>query len=548
MKFDTRRLKFHFIVVILCFLLPHCSKTDDTPSSNPHPSTVQPRIGGVYRSPLLNSPASLDPLHVEDIYGISVVNQLFDGLVQFNPDLLITPALAENWQILDDGKVYHFYLRENALFHHGLPVTARDVVFSLCRIVRAEPAPSILPHLMRIVGAVDFRNHERVDLPGVSSIGDREVVVRLEEPYAPFLAAMGMHQAKVVPESEVRRDEPGFGHHPVGSGPFRFTSWGTDMIRLERFQPYYGGPAYLDGLQFIMYPGGKIEEALGDFESKRLHDLPVQGKIRQALAGHTDLIRLHRPSLSLLFYGINCQNGLLRETRLRKALSMAIDRQKLMDNVYQGQFEPARCLLPPGIPGYSPDRQQVVDDPVAALKMLDQSIQERISMAPPLELVSAVQSPIAKAEIEFIRNSWAALGISVESKFILDWAKFQEYIASDAVQIYRYAWFVDFPDPDNIFQALFGSDSKVNFMRFKSGSVDHMLRLARGTLRPMERQVIYQDIEDQILMAQPLIPLVHLSIDHVYQASVHGVLLSALGDHLTSFHRVWLDRATEPSN
>ncbi len=210
MEFDTRRLKFHLIVAILCFLLPHCSKTDDTPTSNHLLSTAQPRIGGVYRSPLLNSPASLDPLYVEDIYGINVVNQLFDGLVQFNPELLITPALAENWQILDDGKVYHFFLRENALFHHGLPVTARDVVFSLSRIVRAEPAPSILPHLMRIIGAVEFRNHERVDLPGVSSIGDREIVVRLEEPYAPFLAAMGMHQTKVVPESEVASRRNGF--------------------------------------------------------------------------------------------------------------------------------------------------------------------------------------------------------------------------------------------------------------------------------------------------------------------------------------------------
>lgn len=548
MKFDTRRLKFHLILVVFCFLLPHCSKTDDTPPRNHPPATAQPRVGGVYRSPLLNSPASLDPLYVEDIYGICVVNQLFDGLVQFDPELLITPALAENWQILEEGKVYHFYLRENALFHNGLPVTARDVVFSLCRILRTEPAPSILPHLMKIVGAAEFRNHKRVDLPGVSSIGDGEVLVRLEEPYAPFLAAMGMHQTKVVPEREVLRDEPGFGHHPVGSGPFRFASWETDTIRLERFQPYYGGPTYLDGLQFVIYPGGKIEEALADFQSKRLHDLPALGKVRQALAGNTDLVKLHRPSLSLLFYGINCQHGLLRDARLRKVLSLAIDRQKMMDSVYQGQFEPARSLLPPGMPGYSPDRQRVIDDPLEAQRMLDQSIREKISLAPPLEVAYAVQSPIAKAEIEYIRNSWAALGISMEPKFILDWARFQEYVGSDAVQMYRYAWFVDMPDPDNIFQALFGSGSKVNYMRFRSGSVDHMLGLGRKTFRPMERQVIYQDIEDQVLMDQPLIPLVHLSIDHVYQSSVHGVVLSALGDHLTRFHRVWLDRSSEPSN
>ncbi|HBZ55995.1 MAG TPA: ABC transporter substrate-binding protein [Syntrophobacteraceae bacterium] len=544
----TRHVRSSLVAFITCLLLFCCSKTDSTPPSKPSPSKPQPCIGGVYRSPLLNSPASLDPVYVEDIYGITVVNQLFDGLVRFNAELLITPALAENWQIEEGGKVYRFFLRENARFHNGLPVTSRDVVFSLRRLIAARPAPSILPHLLRIVGAVEFREHGGIDLPGVYSNGDREVVVRLEEPYVPFLAAMGMHQTKVVPENEVTRSEMGFGRHPIGSGPFSFVSWEDNVIRLGRFPDYYGGPAYLDGLQFVIYPGGKIEEALGDFQGRRLHDLPVLGKVRQALAAQTDLVRLHRPSLSLLFYGINCENGLLREVRLRKALSLAIDRQKLAQTVYQGQFEPMECLLPPGMPGYSPDRKKVLDDPAAAEKELDDSLRERISMAPALEIVSAVQSPIAKGEIEFVSNCWATLGIRVEPKFILDWAKFQEYLRTDAVQVYRYAWFVDLPDADNVFQSLFGSDSKNNFMRFRSGSLDQMLGLARRSLLPTERQAIYQGIEDQVLMAQPLIPLVHLSVDHVYHTNVHGIQLSALGDHATRFHQVWLDQPTEPGN
>ena len=478
---------------------------------------------------------------MEDIYGINVVNQVFDGLVQFSEDLLIIPALAENWQIEDGGKAYRFLLRENARFHHGLPVTSRDVVFSLRRLIRTNPAPSILPHLLKIVGAIEYRNQQRDELPGVQIINDHEVMVRLEEAYAPFLTALGMYQAKVVPENEVLRDEAGFIRRPVGSGPFSFVSWDGNVIRLQRFPDYYNGPAFLDELHYVIYPGGRIEEALADFQNYQLHDIPVQGKIRQALIGQANLQWFHRPSLSLLFYGMNCNHMLLRNTEIRRVLSLAIDRQKLVENAYEGQFEPATGILPPGMPGYDPEHRKVVSDPSTAQALLSRSLRESISMAPTLEIVSASQSPLAKAEIEFVRNSWAALGISVVPKFIPDWTKFQEYLKSDSVQIYRYAWFVDMPDPDNIFQALFASDSNVNYMHFHNGELDRLLQLARRIYLPTERAVMYQQIEDQVLAAQPLIPLVNLSIDHVYHAYVHGVQLSALGDHTVLFHKVWLD-------
>jgi ABC-type transport system substrate-binding protein len=85
-------------------------------------------------------------------------------------------------------------------------------------------------------------------------------------------------------------------------------------------------------------------------------------------------------------------------------------------------------------------------------------------------------------------------------------------------------------------------------MHFQSGLLDNMLRLARRTLLPTERAAMYQEMEDLVLASQPLIPLVHLSIDHVYHANVHGVQLSALGDHVTSFHKVWLDPSPGPGN
>lgn len=522
------------------FILPNCGNQEQDKeqirSSSPH-------SGGVYRTPLLNSPITLDPAKVEDNYGISVVRQLFDGLVRFTPDLLIVPALAENWQIEENGKTYHFFLRQNARFHNGRPMTSQDVLFSLSRLIRTIPPPSILPHLLKIAGAQEYRDNKVNEVRGIEAINDYEFLIRLEESYAPFLAALGMHQASIVPREDVNRMGDLFGLNPIGSGPFQLTEWDENKtICLQRFPDYYADPAFLDEIRYIIYPGGQIEEVFKDFREYKLEDMPVYGKIREQLLSKKDIQWFHRPSLSLLFYGINCRDPFLQHPGVRRALSMSIDRQNLNQSVYNHQYEPAGSILPPGMPGYNPQDQGVVCDIAEAKRYLDQALQEGIPIPPSIEVVSSVQSPIAKAELEFIGKVWAQLGITLIPKFISDWAEFEDYLKSDKLQLYRYAWFADLPDPDSVVQPLFGSASTVNYMRYQNEEVDRMLKVARGMLQPTERAEMYQRIENTVLQSMPLIPLVHLSTDRVYYLNVRGIQLNPLGDHTISFHGVWLNQ------
>jgi ABC-type transport system substrate-binding protein len=533
-------------LVFLFFFLSQCSDQRQADTTNrKHPGEIA-LAGGIYHTPLLNNPTSLDPALAEDLYSQTLVQQLFDGLVRFSPDLLIVPALAENWQVEGNGRLYRFHLRDNARFHNGAPVTTRDVVFSLCRLVRTEPPSSILPHLLKIHGAREYRSGERDQLDGVSIVDDRDVRIRLDEPYAPFLAALAMFQAKIVAEDEVLQKGVQFGRAPVGSGAFRFLSWDDGkLIRLQRFPEYYSGPAYLDEIEYIIYPGGEIEQALADFEQGKLEDMPVYGKVRQSLLAMKDIQWFHRPSLSLLFYGLNCQFSGLSHPDVRKALSLAVDRNKLIATAYDGQFEAARSILPPGILGYSPENLKVVDDLARAQKYIEGTLGQRLAMMPTLEVASAVQSPVAKAELEFIASCWSQLGINLVPKFIPKWTEFERHVKSAALQVYRYVWFADIPDPDSILQPLFGSDSNVNYMHYRNDTVDQMLRVAGATIQPAERAPMYQKIETLVLETQPLVPLVHLSIDRVYRANVRGVQLNALGDHALSLQRVWLDQAAK---
>ncbi len=499
--------------------------------------------GGIYKVPLLNNPATLDPAYVQDEYGTAVVQQLFDGLVQFDPYLMILPALAKTWQVDENGTSYRFVIHEKARFHNGSAVTAEDVVFSLSRLLRIEPSPVILPQLLKIKGAKAYKERQSDVVKGLKVVDPRVVLIQLDEPYTPFLTALGMYQAKIVPKAEVMRLGDSFGVNPVGSGPFKFGSWETDtVIKLERFSDYYRGAAFLEGVEYRVYRGVKAGDILTDFRNEKLDEMMLIGDARKELLEQEDLQWFHRPSLSLMFYGIRGDKPPLDNPEFRKKLSLAIDREKLIARVYDNYLEPAEHILPPGMPGFS--KQDNVEESTSkkVQKNLDNTREQRMEETLAIEIVSSSQSTFAQAEFEYIRDAWAGLGVNLEIKYITDWPEFERYINSDSVQIYRYAWFADMPDPDSFLYPLFASNSPANFMRFNNQAVDQLLLSARGEEDPAQRIKMYADIERLIMASAPVIPLLYPSVDRVYRPHVKDAQPSALGADYMSLHRVWLQQ------
>ncbi len=537
---------FRLAIIILCgcVLIWACDDQPKEAARNESETHAQPKTGGTYRLPLTQNPASLDPAFVHHNYGIAVVHQLFDGLVRFGPYLTPRPALAGTWRVEENGLVYIFTLRDNIRFHNGQAVTVEDVIFSLSRLLRVNPPPAIVPHLLRIKGAAAYQNHRADRVVGLHALGQNILRVRLDEPHVPFLTALGMYQAMIVPQSAVIADPDAFGHQPIGSGPFRFVSWEADKsIRLERFEHYYDGKSLLDEIYYRIYPKQQSQRLLDDFSQGKLEEIPVfNDKVKAALAEETDLQWFHRPSLSLFFYGINCQNPPLNDPQLRRILSSSVNRQELVESVFNGRFETAQTILPPGMPGYQPPERPLKEQLREANPQPYQQTDITAS-SPTIEIVSAYETPLVRAEMELVRASWQKQGIRLKTKYIPDWEAFNDYIRSDKVQVYRYVWFADMPDPDSILHPLFASDSADNYMRFHNSELDDLLNTARGTIDPVRRSELYRQAEKLILKFAPLIPLFHLNDDRVYHAAVKNAQPSALGAHTMSLHKVWLDRS-----
>jgi ABC-type oligopeptide transport system substrate-binding subunit len=536
------------MILLAAFVLGSVAAAGNENSTPTGPELKRDHSVNVYRAPLLNNPRTLDPASVKDIYGGLVVHQLFDRLVRFSRDLLVIPSLAESWRVEDGGTTYRFLLRENARFHDGSPVTSKDVVFSLARLFKIQPAPTLLPSLLRIQGAREFMDGKASSVVGLQALDQRNLMIRLEKPYVPFLAALGMHNASIVPEAAVRGDAE-FWRHPTGSGPFRLASWEENRrVRLERFPGYYGGASRLDGIDFLIYPGIDVERVWSDFQKGGLEEMPVYPQFRDKLKSIQNLVWVHRPSLSLQFYGFNTNHPMLKDVQLRAKLAQAIDRVRLASEVYGNQLEPAVGILPPGLPGYVP--KDMKSPPIKQSQTVGSGFSSQEDPArgktQPIEIVSNSQSILAQSELQFVKESWGELGIEMEAKYVRDWEQFERYLRSDDMQVYRYAWFADMPDPDDFLRALFASDSPVNFMRYNNAKVDEMLQDALGIQDPIERARQYSAIEAEILKDSPAVPLVYLSVDIVYQPYVRDIEVTALGSRAVSYHRVWLDRTGRP--
>ena len=529
------------LLVPLALALSLVISCQQEPTGEHKKVTPEPRRGGIYRAALPWSPRTLDPALSTDTYSAILIQQIFDGLVQFDQNLNVVPALATSWKVSSDGLLYSFTLRSDASFHNGRQVTAMDFVYSFTRILDPKEEPSALSFFARVRGAAAYRNGESNEVIGLRALDPRTLEISINEPFAPFLSVLAMIGSKVVPREEVERWGKDFGYHPVGTGPFRLESLEGNQIVLGANDSYYEGRPNLDRVVYTIYAGAQYDRIYEDFLSGRLEEAAVFGANREKLASTTTYQFYRKPSLSLQFYGMNCLSNALKANEVRQALNYAIDKERIVREVYKDQFLSATTILPPGMPSYIPENAAYDYDPDKAKSLLNKAGYGPSGKKLSLTVLSASKSSAAQKELALIAKDLAAVGVKLQIQYETDWPTFEAALSEDSLQMYRYAWIADIPDPDNFLNILFGSKSGYNFMQYNNPKVDSLLSQALTETEVLRRVELYREAERIILADAPIISWIYLTFESVFQPYVKGLEISALGRPYIPLKKIWLD-------
>ncbi len=483
------------------------------------------RPGGVLRVGVVGL-HSLDPLDAREPVDVMVADQVFDTLVSYDPKTLEPKAgLAAAWEANPEQTVFSFRLAEAARFHDGTPVTAADVKFTLERIAAKSSDSPLLAQLDAVTGFAAYRDGSAPGLAGIEAPAVKLVVVRLDRPVATFPAALGHPGFGIVPQAKVTELGTQFKDSPVGSGPFQVSAQSAGAIDLARAKRSGGPPAAnLDGLRLVRFD--TTDAAYQAFRSGAVDVAPVPpGHDPKELA---DRGRVEaRPYLGVVFYAMNLKNPDLADGRLRQAISFAIDRQRIVDQVYKGEVDVASGLVAAGVPGRAADAcgQGCVHDAGRARVLLGEAFPDG---GIPEVAIDHDDDPTQTAVAASIKADLDQVGVPSVTR-PHPFAEYPQFLVSGQAELFRLGWVADYPSPDGFLTPLFSSTSPENLTGLASPEVDAALAAARAEPDGARRQALYRDVEQKVLGQFVVVPVAQLEVRMAVAKGVQAFALNPLG-------------------
>jgi len=362
-------------------------------------------------------PRQLDPLLYQTNPGYRVMQNIYDSLltVDYAGDGSVLPALAESWE-REDGRTLVLTLREGVLFHDGSPLTAEDVAFSFGPERRTDPNSPGYGTAQQFLNTVDT----------VEAVDDRTVRVTstVDDPTLELrLAAWG---AQIVSKAafEAAGGFEGFAQAPVGTGPFRAVSLGSDTVDLEAFEDYWGGRPDIDRLVFRLAPELSSRVAglvSGDFDI--IVDIPTDqfGPIES----NPDLEVVGGPVASLRMVKFDTRNPTLADPRIRRAMSLAVDRQAVVDALWGGLVDvPVAHQLPTFGALYNPDRPPYRYDPDEARRLVEEAGYDGTPI--PFRTMVGLYGP-ELATTEILIAMWQQVGLNFDLQIVENFGQLMVY-------------------------------------------------------------------------------------------------------------------------
>lgn len=453
-------------------------------------------------------PETLDP-HKLSSHDAALLNiQLFEGLLSRESDYTTSkPGLAESWSISPDGKVYKFVLRPNLKWSDGSALTVKDVRNSFIRAL--DPALAnqyIYWHTDYIVGAADLEKHftdkDRTkfdDAYGVKITGDNSLEIHLIKPVAFFKFFLSqppffvIHPSMYDPDSKAWTDPSKF----ISNGPYKLQQWSVNERIVMVKNPFFRDADQIKLEKLVSLPITDQATTMNMYKTGELDwtgDNLIATNLVPGLKGREDFYRI--PSLGVYMYLFNNNKEIFKDSRVRRALAMAISREEITDRVLRSGVMPTSRIVPPIIKGYKsliPDEKPLTERIAEAKALLKEAGYDETHPFPSFTIRYNTQEGHHKVA-QAIQQAWKSnLGLDVKLEN-MEWKVFLKEQQAGNYEVSRQGWIGDYPDPAT-FLEIFVSTSENNHAKFKNAEYDRLIEKAMETIDDAKRFEIYAQAE-----------------------------------------------------
>jgi len=490
-----------------------------------------------------SEPKSIDPTLNNAVDGATMIIHAFEGLTKLDPEGKVVEGMAEDWDVNEDGSVFTFYLRD-AKWSDGEPVKAEDFVYSWRRALDPEVGAEYAYQLYYIKNGVALNDGDvGPEELGVKAVDSKTLEVTLESPTAYFLELTSFPTLFPLREDVVSKDPDGWATDAetyISNGPYKLREWNHDAeLIFEKNANYYDADSIKpQTIQFTLI--GDDNAILAAFRNEEIllgDSMPTE---EIPMLKNEGVLKID-PQLGTYFYVFNTTKAPFDKIKVRKAFTLAIDREYIIDNIAQGNQLPAGAFVPPAIADvdttpdfrstggnyYDPGKDKYQDNIAEAKTLLSEAGYPNGENFPQVEFMYNTEGA-HKQIAEAIQEMWKQnLGINVKLSG-QEWATFQQTRTDGNFQIARHGWLGDYVDPMT-FLDMWTSYSGQNDADWKSTEFDAHIETAKTSSDRAVRMEAMHKAEDLFMNNYAILPIYYYTDLYIINEKLKGFFNSPLG-------------------